>query len=140
MISRPTAIETAHYKLTGSPGAPTFPRGWIAVLLYVVISPVFYAYMQSGLNSVWRAEPSQTPEAAVPLYGLRLLCLGVTKKQHLGRVCVVWLAPGVERILRYEKPAELPQAPDFLEGVIRYEGTMDELAQDEFVHRNYLAI
>jgi purine-binding chemotaxis protein CheW len=28
----------------------------------------------------------------------------------------------VERILRYEKPAELPQAPDFLEGVIRYEG------------------
>jgi purine-binding chemotaxis protein CheW len=28
----------------------------------------------------------------------------------------------VERILRYERPAELPQAPDFLEGVIRYEG------------------
>ena len=42
-------------------------NGWIAVLLYVVISPVFYAYMQSGLNSVWRAEPSQTPEAAVPV-------------------------------------------------------------------------
>jgi len=28
----------------------------------------------------------------------------------------------VERILRYEKPAELPRAPDFLEGVVRYEG------------------
>jgi purine-binding chemotaxis protein CheW len=29
----------------------------------------------------------------------------------------------VERILRYEKPAALPQAPEFLEGVVRYEGT-----------------
>lgn len=27
----------------------------------------------------------------------------------------------VERILRYEAPAPLPKAPDFLEGVIRYE-------------------
>lgn len=29
----------------------------------------------------------------------------------------------VERILRYEKPAALPKAPDFLEGVVRYAGT-----------------
>lgn len=28
----------------------------------------------------------------------------------------------VERILRYEPPARLPKAPDFLEGVITYEG------------------
>ena len=28
----------------------------------------------------------------------------------------------VERILRYEKPAGLPKAPEFLEGVVRYEG------------------
>ncbi len=42
-------------------------NGWIAVLLYIVISPVFYAYMQSGLNSVWRAEASQAPEAAAPV-------------------------------------------------------------------------
>jgi purine-binding chemotaxis protein CheW len=28
----------------------------------------------------------------------------------------------VERILRYERPAPLPKAPDFLEGVITYDG------------------
>ena len=28
----------------------------------------------------------------------------------------------VERILRYEPPAPLPKAPDFLEGVLRYQG------------------
>lgn len=28
----------------------------------------------------------------------------------------------VERILRYEAPAALPKAPDFLEGVLRYQG------------------
>jgi Domain of unknown function (DUF4234) len=31
-------------------------NGWIAVLLYIVISPVFFAYLQSGLNSVWRSQ------------------------------------------------------------------------------------
>ncbi|HEU4569688.1 MAG TPA: chemotaxis protein CheW [Gemmatimonadales bacterium] len=29
----------------------------------------------------------------------------------------------VERILRYERPAALPKAPDFLEGVVPFEGT-----------------
>jgi len=28
----------------------------------------------------------------------------------------------VERILRYEAPAPLPKAPEFLEGVLQYEG------------------
>jgi purine-binding chemotaxis protein CheW len=28
----------------------------------------------------------------------------------------------VERILRYERPAPLPKSPDFLEGVVTYEG------------------
>jgi uncharacterized protein DUF4234 len=31
-------------------------NGWIGLLLYLVFSPAFYAYMQSGLNNVWRAE------------------------------------------------------------------------------------
>ncbi len=29
----------------------------------------------------------------------------------------------VERILRYEAPSPLPKAPDFLEGVLQYQGT-----------------
>ena len=29
-------------------------NGWIGLILYIVISPAFYAYMQSGLNNVWR--------------------------------------------------------------------------------------
>jgi len=29
-------------------------NGWIGLILYVVLSPAFYAYMQSGLNNVWR--------------------------------------------------------------------------------------
>jgi uncharacterized protein DUF4234 len=31
-------------------------NGWIGLLLYLVFSPAFYAYMQSGLNSVWKAQ------------------------------------------------------------------------------------
>ena len=30
--------------------------GWIGLILFIVISPAFYAYMQSGLNHVWRAQ------------------------------------------------------------------------------------
>jgi hypothetical protein len=31
-------------------------NGWIGLLLYLVFSPAFYAYMQSGLNSVWKGQ------------------------------------------------------------------------------------
>jgi hypothetical protein len=31
-------------------------NGWIGLLLYLVFSPAFYAYMQSGLNSVWKEQ------------------------------------------------------------------------------------
>ena len=41
-------------------------NGWIGLILIVVLSPAFYAYMQSGLNSAWRAEAQQSqPEQAV---------------------------------------------------------------------------
>jgi Domain of unknown function (DUF4234) len=37
-------------------------NGWIGVLLFFVFSPAFYAYMQSGLNSVWKAAAEPAPE------------------------------------------------------------------------------
>jgi len=40
-------------------------NGWIALILLVVLSPAFYAYMQSGLNNAWRAESQSAPEQAV---------------------------------------------------------------------------
>jgi Domain of unknown function (DUF4234) len=40
-------------------------NGWIGLLLYFVFSPAYPAYMQSGLNSVWKAQAS--PEAGSQL-------------------------------------------------------------------------
>jgi hypothetical protein len=31
-------------------------NGWIGLVLYLVLSPAFFGYMQSGLNNVWRAQ------------------------------------------------------------------------------------
>ena len=49
----------AAQRLTGQ----TQINGWLGVVLYIVISPVLYAYMQSGLNSVWKAQASETAPA-----------------------------------------------------------------------------
>jgi hypothetical protein len=35
-------------------------NGWIGLILYLVLSPAFYAYMQSGLNGVWRTQSGQS--------------------------------------------------------------------------------
>jgi hypothetical protein len=35
-------------------------NGWIGLVLYLVISPAFFAYMQSGLNNVWKAQATQS--------------------------------------------------------------------------------
>jgi Domain of unknown function (DUF4234) len=39
-------------------------NGWIGLVLILVFSPAFYAYMQSGLNSAWKAMGEPAPEAA----------------------------------------------------------------------------
>jgi hypothetical protein len=38
-------------------------NGWLGLILFLVISPAYFAYMQSGLNSVWRAaaQPAVPP-------------------------------------------------------------------------------
>ena len=38
-------------------------NGWIALLLFIVFSPAYYAYLQSGLNGVWKAQGQVQPEA-----------------------------------------------------------------------------
>jgi hypothetical protein len=38
-------------------------NGWIGLVLIIVFSPAFYAYMQSGLNSAWKAVGAPAPEA-----------------------------------------------------------------------------
>ena len=48
------------------------------------------------------ASPTDTVEVTDPthpLYGLIFPLIGITTKPRLGRVCVVWLYPGVERII-----------------------------------------
>jgi hypothetical protein len=40
-------------------GASTL-NGWLGVVLYVVIAPALYAYMQSGLNPVWETQARTT--------------------------------------------------------------------------------
>ena len=39
-------------------------NGWIGLILYLVISPALYAYMQSGLNNVWRTVAQEAPAPA----------------------------------------------------------------------------
>jgi hypothetical protein len=39
-------------------------NGWIALVLYLVVSPVYFAYVQSELNKVWQAEDGPVPAPA----------------------------------------------------------------------------
>ena len=39
-------------------------NGWLGLVLYVVLSPAMYAYMQSGLNGVWKAQATESAPAA----------------------------------------------------------------------------
>ena len=34
-------------------------NGWLGLVLYIVLSPALYAYMQSGLNGVWKAQATE---------------------------------------------------------------------------------
>src|SRR3954471_10354324 len=49
-------------------------NGWIALILFIVIQPAYWAYLQSSLNQAWRAaarEPTDTSVQAAPLPPVR---------------------------------------------------------------------
>lgn len=52
-------------KLQRMTGEATPINGWIGLVLAVVITPALYAYMQSGLNSSWRAVAGEAPVVPV---------------------------------------------------------------------------
>ena len=56
-------------------------------------------------------ETIEVTDPTHPLYGLTLPCLGITVKQRLGRVCVVWLHPGVERLIPVAATSLAPVQP-----------------------------
>jgi Domain of unknown function (DUF4234) len=41
-------------------------NGWLGLVLYIVFYPAFPAYMQSGLNGVWRAQASEPAAQPMP--------------------------------------------------------------------------
>ena len=41
-------------------------NGWIALILFLVITPAFDAYLQSGLNPVWKAQAAPAEPEPVP--------------------------------------------------------------------------
>lgn len=46
-------------RLAGTPAM----NGWLALVLYLVVSPVLFAYEQSELNKVWAADGAPVPSA-----------------------------------------------------------------------------
>jgi uncharacterized protein DUF4234 len=41
-------------------------NGWIALILYVILAPAYYAYLQISLNDVWQREGEPAPGQPLP--------------------------------------------------------------------------
>ncbi len=41
-------------------------NGWIALILYLVVNPALWAYMQISLNEIWRSEAAPLPGEPAP--------------------------------------------------------------------------
>ena len=54
------------------------------------------------INQPFAAETVTVTDPRHPLCGRTLRLIGVTNKQYLGRCCVVWLRPDVERLVPVE--------------------------------------
>ncbi len=51
-------------------------------------------------------------DVAHPLYGLTLPLIGITNKQYVGKACVVWIQPGLERIIPFTATNLAEVSPD----------------------------
>jgi Domain of unknown function (DUF4234) len=40
--------------------------GWLSIILYLLLAPAFWAYLQVALNSVWEQEAEALPGTAAP--------------------------------------------------------------------------
>jgi hypothetical protein len=40
--------------------------GWLSIILYLLIAPAFWAYLQVSLNNVWQQEAESLPGQAAP--------------------------------------------------------------------------
>jgi hypothetical protein len=75
-----------------------------------------------------------------PLYGLRLPLLGVTTKQYVGKACVVWIQPGIERIIPFAAtnladslppPPSCLLSPQALQRLLRVVASIAELRPED---------
>jgi Domain of unknown function (DUF4234) len=41
-------------------------NGWLSIILYLVLAPAFWAYLQVSLNNVWEQEAEALPGQAAP--------------------------------------------------------------------------
>ena len=41
-------------------------NGWLALVLYLILSPVLFAYIQVSLNDIWRSEAAPLPGEPAP--------------------------------------------------------------------------
>jgi hypothetical protein len=40
--------------------------GWITLILYLIVSPAMFAYLQVSLNNIWEQEAEGLPGQAIP--------------------------------------------------------------------------
>jgi Domain of unknown function (DUF4234) len=69
LIIVPAILSTVHtaqriQKAQNLVGIPNLLNGWLSLILYILITPAFWAYQQAELHKVWRL--AQTPSPAQP--------------------------------------------------------------------------
>jgi hypothetical protein len=64
MIVKPYWPGTQRVQQAARLGGQQPLSGWIALILYVVLGPAFWVYLQVSLNEVWRSEADALPGQA----------------------------------------------------------------------------